>query len=493
MKKLINILATVVLATSSVPFLAKQYITTKLQDTPTQYQQVKQHYNVGEDPNPSTGEEYSKTFQTWINGNGLHPDSSWDSYLHQFNESGNTEGLNPVKARVGGGIFLNQSEQNGPFLPQYANDNAHGSFAYKSYKNTPPTEGTGERNFEVNNLNPNTDPDQKTQTKQKIQKLQNSNVGMNTFIDGYLTAILNYWYYTQFGSDIEASMDPNDYALKQKEYTDFYNNVLFKYLDNLLVFEFGAQWNDKEKVKTEVPNYEKIALPFEDLALDAVGAALGPWGWVGSWVAEATLDYILDFALTHYETVDHQFKYVSDPLSISIIQNIFSDILGDDSGSPYPLTSVIKEFLDKNGVLPDHLTLKNFNFNVHNYTANNQNDSSNINTTQITPNISFDIAADKASPSYAQQKGEIDDPNIGDRDFPEQIYTGGKSITSTKEWNEDGIDTALNSAWSFGDFEQYVSYEPTPLIFGQLTLVKMYCPLLGWTKDNPRYFYVQTY
>ena len=97
------------------------------------------------------------------------------------------------------------------------------------------------------------------------------------------------------------------------------------------------------------------------------------------------------------------------------------------------------------------------------------------------------------SPSYAQQKGEIDDPNIGDRDFPEQIYTGGKSITSTKEWNEDGIDTALNSAWSFGDFEQYVSYEPTPLIFGQLTLVKLYCPLLGWTKDNPRYFYVKPY
>ena len=107
------------------------------------------------------------------------------------------------------------------------------------------------------------------------------------------------------------------------------------------------------------------------------------------------------------------------------------------------------------------------------------------------------------SPNYAEQKREIDDLSVGSIDFPEEVYTGGKSITSTKLWNEYNIDGELNTSWDFGDFEQYVSYDKKSILkYGSeynpqtkrkekiRNAVKMYCPLLGKTKTSPRTFYV---
>ena len=541
MKKLINILATVVLATSSMPFLAKQYITTKLQDTPKQYQEQAQNYDVVENPNHSSGEEYSKTFQNWINGEepvakGHY--NAWDSYLHQFNESGNTKGVNPIKATVGGGIFLNQSGGTGSptFSSQYANDDSIGSFAYNTYQKTAhdyfnhktpqpsqkPYQGaTSDGGYDgtktdltTNDLTPQKNPTISSKTKE-------SNEHMNNLINGYLTAILNYWYYTYFGDQIRQSMDPGDYNLKRSQYVDFYNNVINVYLNNLLYFEFGVKWNDKEKVSEKDNTYKHIAENFVDLLIDGATefAEFGAWGAVGAWAFEAALGWLLDSAQS-YAVVDHQFKYISDPLSLSIIQNIFRELLGDGTGV-FPAESVIKKFITNNGVYPDSLTVKNFDFNVQNYSAYNEyqqnyeweatqtapsqysweddekgstSSTTNINTTKITPHISMDIVADKATPSYDSAKERIDNLGNGSKSTPFEISTNDTTVPGDKkDWQQDQIKSDLDGAWGLGDFEQYVTYEPTTLIPNKPVIVKLICPLLGYTENHPRYFYVEAY
>ena len=484
-----------------MPFLAKQYITTKLQDTPKQYSEQTQNYDVGENTNPPAGQQYSKSFKTWINGNGLHPDSSWDSYLHQFDKSYDTMGVNPIKSTVGGGMFLNQSETGGEsFSPQYQNDNAIGSFNYKTYKNTPHVKIPADRHTNVNtdltlnDLTPNTNLDQKD---------LNTNEKMNKFIDGYLTAVLNYWYYLHFGDEIESTMDPNDYAIKKEQYTEFYNDVLFPYLSKLLIFEFGARWNDMEKKTSEENTYEKVGENIVDLLLDGAsefGDAEG-WGWVASF-SEIALGWLLDASLNHYGQVDHEFKYISEPFDLATIQNIFDDILGGSIGA-LPKNGLIQKFINKNGAYPDHLTLNNFDFNVDNYKINNfqqtapsegvLTSNTNINTSKISPHISFDIYADKATPSYTQQKAEIDNPKDGSETDPKQVDTGGQTVKKD-DWDNYNIDNKLNAAWAFGGFSQYVSYVPiNTLKPDKPVLEELICPLLGWTNNNPRYFYVEAH
>ena len=285
MKKLINTIAITVLITSSTASLIKNYFT---DTTPTQYKETTSAYNVNESNSPA--------FDSWINNkigdkqkqprNYNDQYNSWDSYLHQFNILGNTKGVDPIKAVVGGGVFLNQAGggQGGPsFLPQYSNDNTIGSFAYKSYSKTTHTKtpvSGGEKidtNLTVNDLNPATDPDQTNQKK------QDTNQNMNKLIDGYLTAILNYWYYTYFGTEIEQSMEPSDYIIKRNQYEDFYNNVIAKYLNKLLYFKFGAKWNDLEKVTGSENNYEHVAENFVDLLTDGVNEFGEFGGWGSCW------------------------------------------------------------------------------------------------------------------------------------------------------------------------------------------------------------------
>ena len=492
MKKLINILAIVVLATSSVPFLAKQYIKTELQDSPKVYQEVTQHYNVSESANAPVGEEYSKTFQNWINGTGqaqLGSWSRWDSYLHQFNESGNTKGVDPIKATVGGGVFLNQS-QSGAFLPQYQNSNATGAFNYKTYKNTTPTQGTDERNLKVNHLNPNNPKE----SPSKFSK--NSNEGVNKFIDGYLNTILNYWYYNNFSQQIKDSIGLSDYNLKFEQYKKVYQ-YLETYLDNLLVFEFGAQWNDKEKITSGENKYDKLTKNFIDLIDDTIGALpeFEGWGWFAAWGVDAIFDWILDASLSNYETVDHQFKYLSDALHISTIKNIFTDLFGNN-GSYLTPNGIIQQFININGCYPGSISLKNFRFNVDNYTADNQNDSTNIDTTTISPYIAFDVAADKASPNYSSEKKVLDNPRNGEKQNSLAVHLGSHE-TIKPPWDE-GIIKELDFDWeTIGGLTPSlysdVVYEPVTLRKDIPVLVKMYFKdgILGYTKNHPLSFYVK--
>ena len=461
--------------------------------------------------------------------------------------SGDTAGVHPIKATVGGGIFFNQTEEDKAFLSQYDNANALGSFAYKSFQKTPhnhinhqtpePSEAPAQgetadggyteknTNLTVNNLNPTTIPEL---TDPKTKKSA-SNSGMNHFIDGYLNAELNYWYYSNFGPEIRGSIGLEDYNVKFQQYK-LVHDFMADYLPDLLVFEFGAMWNDLEKVTGELNTYEKVGKDFLDLINDGLGelSAFEGWGWVASWAVDVLLDWILDASLTHYETVDHNFKYISQPFSLQTIDNIFGDILGRNDQTTLPSRSVIQQFINQNGCYPGSLKLQNFSFNVNNYSAYNEKRqnyewstyatgsvdprwhwtnqkkpfskswNTNINTSKITPDISFDIIADRADPDYSSEKAILDDPRNSDKGDAIPFAMGLAQTIPPSDWPKDGVVDLLNGAWeSMGGLvpELYndVVYTPVTLIKGTPVLVQMYFKdgILGFTKNNPLYFYVK--
>ena len=117
-------------------------------------------------------------------------------------------------------------------------------------------------------------------------------------------------------------------------------------------------------------------------------------------------------------------------------------------------------------------------------------------------NLNVNIGADTSYPVtihvqlafnsiYTQQKDEIDDPAEGSYNGPEQVNTGGATVKPS-EWKDYQMVEQLNSAWNFESFSQYVSYVPiNTLVPNTPVKEKLLCPLLGYTKNNPRYFYVE--
>ena len=254
MKKLINILATLVLATSSAPYLIQKYVG---DFQTTKYTEETQNYSLNE--------QNSNAFKQWASpGSGL---DSWDQYLH--NDVGNISGNTPYQpngpnidyqANVGGGVYLNlQNDTQSTFKQSYIDNqnnthNAIGSYNYGSmnksitqvdrsnelpqppdseawesyFFNREPSAGydLGTNNFAVNNLTPD----------------NKKNDGVNRFLEGFLNTELNYWYYTNF-SDVLGSLP--DYNANLKHYTDLHR-ILVKYFEKVLKFTFGGKYNDLE-------------------------------------------------------------------------------------------------------------------------------------------------------------------------------------------------------------------------------------------------------
>ena len=315
----------------------------------------------------------------------------------------------------------------------------------------------GTNNFAVNNLN----PDNKT------------NDGTNRFINGFLDTELNYWYYTTF-SDVLSGL-PN-YNANLKRYTDLHN-FLTKYLEYLLKFTFSGKYNDIETTSYSPNTYDKFLKPFVDVLIGkVVDKFFGPEGWLVSWATSEILDQFLGGVTANQQVVNHRFAWQSESFKTTDMDNIFSEMLGnDDPKAAWPVHSAIKEFLDQNnGQYPSSLTLNNFQFNVHNYSATNSfknylawdpnfyggwdhvygpanyhqggtdTGSTSYNLQNIEPDFTFDIAANRAAPSYVSEKKVLDDPNIACENVP--LIIGD---TTAQEWNQGLAVNDLKKGWEY--------------------------------------------
>ena len=100
---------------------------------------------------------------------------------------------------------------------------------------------------------------------------------------------------------------------------------------------------------------------------------------------------------------------------------------------------------------------------------------------------------------YSQQYKVLDDPTYGSQTYPIHIYMGsaGDKIPPS-QWKADQIVSDLNEGWESFDgltraLEQYVTYKPVTIIRNKLVLSEMYLAIFGFTKENPRPFYIMGY
>ena len=100
---------------------------------------------------------------------------------------------------------------------------------------------------------------------------------------------------------------------------------------------------------------------------------------------------------------------------------------------------------------------------------------------------------------YSQQKKVLDDPTYGYQSSPIQLSMGSAGDTiPPSQWKSDQIVSDLNEGWEWFDgltraLEQYVTYKPVTIIRNKLVLTEMYLPILGFTKESPRPFYIMGY
>lgn len=60
-----------------------------------------------------------------------------------------------------------------------------------------------------------------------------------------------------------------------------------------------------------------------------------------------------------------------------------------------------------------------------------------------------------------------------------------------KDWDAYQIKSKIDGQWGLGNFQQYVTYDPIKLVPNKPpVIVKLICPLLGYTENHPRDFYV---
>ena len=98
---------------------------------------------------------------------------------------------------------------------------------------------------------------------------------------------------------------------------------------------------------------------------------------------------------------------------------------------------------------------------------------------------------------YSQQKKALDDPNNGSQTYPIELAMGsaGDEIPPS-QWKKQFITEDLNEGWEgqgalTRSLEQHVTYKPVTIIRNKLVLSEMYLPILGFTQESPRPFYIE--
>ncbi len=113
----------------------------------------------------------------------------------------------------------------------------------------------------------------------------------------------------------------------------------------------------------------------------------------------------------------------------------------------------------------------------------------------IIPDIKVKFA-EKLVIDYSPQKNFLDDFSNVSKTDPITISVGFNKQILPSEWQIKQIITLLNLDWSdlgglVDSLIPYVSYKPVTIIYNQPTKSEMYLPLLGFTKANPRPFYIE--
>ncbi len=98
--------------------------------------------------------------------------------------------------------------------------------------------------------------------------------------------------------------------------------------------------------------------------------------------------------------------------------------------------------------------------------------------------------------TYSSEKKVLDNPLIGDKTSPLMVPVGSSKQILPSEWKKYPIIRSLNLDWSQLDglvksLFPCVFYKPVKIIYNQPTLCEMYLPILGFTKDHPRPFYIE--
>ena len=100
------------------------------------------------------------------------------------------------------------------------------------------------------------------------------------------------------------------------------------------------------------------------------------------------------------------------------------------------------------------------------------------------------------APNYSREKKILSDPHSAPQKDPILLPTGGADKILPNEWDKDQVSYTLNSSWSSmggldDGLDSYATYKKVTIIKGKPVLCEMYLPKLGFTKENPVYFYVK--
>ena len=495
------------------------------------YQPMTVNYNI----TPSNNTYFKK----WLNPVVAPPESNWDKYLHAINVNRKIEAdkltHNVVpEAEIGGGMYLNLASDkknlNAQGLQIVNNKEAIGSYIYHNITKTNEQPfHNGSTSCPSGLAGPTTKPSlfnhgwnshyaagMSTLT-QKSGDSKHTN-SMN-FLQGFLTTELNYWYYTTFSQQLKQTV--SDYQLNMQTYQKIHNYYMQNF-SNLIKLEFGGRYNTE---KTTVSYNKGLSVGLSIAGL--LAGFIPKFGDILGFLF-GVLGLALDHGFVTYSSVTNHFRFISQSLTLNNIDQIMSSILGDGS-TAFPAQSVIKNFLSQYRTYPDHLTLKNLAYGVSSFKVKAHEETkgrwyskptlhphgsssyytyswaeyigrahgyNEINLKTLEPFLNFSIKASKAPPNYSSEKKVLDNPLIGDKTSPITIDIGGNKQILPSDWQRKQIITLLNLDW--GDLGglvdsliPYVSYEPVKIIYNQPTLCEMYLPILGFTKDHPRYFYIE--
>ncbi len=98
--------------------------------------------------------------------------------------------------------------------------------------------------------------------------------------------------------------------------------------------------------------------------------------------------------------------------------------------------------------------------------------------------------------TYSSEKKVLDNQSIASKQAPIPFPIHGSEPILAKDWPRDNVSKTLKNVWqSLGglstDLFPLVKFKHVTIVPNQTVLCEMYLPLLGFTKENPRNFYIK--